>query len=407
MMRPAFSSTSSIVFPLGEKYGTIEVDNIEITTYRSEGGYTDRRHPDEVRFERDFEKDLSRRDFTINAMALGVVPHRNGYYVKDLFGGQKDIELKRIKAVGNADTRFKEDALRMLRAIRFAGRLGFLIEDETFHSIQRNASLLNEISGERIRDELLKILGEEKSDFGLAYLKDSCVLKVILPEVAVLEGITQNPQFHAYDVLGHTFSTVSHLPNKPMLRLAGLLHDVGKVKKNPEPPNFPEHAKIGNELLDTILPRLKLSTYDSNYIRFLCNHHMDIVLGLGESRTDKSVRRWLARLGENIVHLEDLLALIEADNLGAGVNRDNHLNELYNVKKMVYRILSEKPPLSVRDLQINGYDLMNLNVPASRIMGKILSTLLNEVIDEKTPNERETLLRRATLVYQELIRNGY
>jgi len=267
------------VFPVGEKFGTVQVECfqslVEVTTYRSEGKYTDKRHPDCVKFETELVKDLERRDFTINAIAYDPV----SYEVIDPFDGQKDIENGVIRAVGNPEERFREDPLRMLRMCRFAGKLGFVVESKTLQASRILHKLITEIPMERVKDELFKLLQVENLTFSWNYLKNSRLLHDILPELASLEGVEQPREYHRYDVLTHSFLTAQGIPcnearllrfrNTPLLRLAGLLHDVGKTKVNPTPPYFPDHIKDGIKIVRKICKRLKLSNKERVYLEFM------------------------------------------------------------------------------------------------------------------------------------------
>lgn len=225
-----FKKEGCTVIPVGERFGTMKVrckhedEFVEVTTYRSEGGYADRRHPDSVKFETKLEEDLKRRDFTVNAIAYDPVKDE----VVDPLGGKKDIDTKIIRAVGNPDERFNEDPLRMIRMCRFKGKLGFDIDPVTEEAVSRNKNLLQEVPGERVRDELYKMFEQEAPSNALRCLSETSQMGEILPEVQKLKGVKQPPKYHAYDALEHTFKVVDALPMNKELRLAGLLHDVGK-----------------------------------------------------------------------------------------------------------------------------------------------------------------------------------
>lgn len=228
-----FKSKGCSIYPLGEKFGTIAVrcdkseDYVEVTTYREDGEYTDSRRPSEVKFVKDLEYDVKRRDFTVNALAYDPIENK----LIDLVGGKKDLDRKIIRAIGNPDDRFNDDALRIIRGCRFKNKLGFEIEKETFESMRRNRKKVRDLSGERVRDELVKIMTYDKPSIGLNCLMDSGVMEEVLPELAVLKGIEQPKEFHKYDVYGHTLAVIENIPKtKPLERIAAVLHDTGKER---------------------------------------------------------------------------------------------------------------------------------------------------------------------------------
>lgn len=386
------------VVPTGEKFGTITVvaglHPYEITTYRSEGKYLDKRHPETIQWETDLVKDLSRRDFTINAMAIDPT---NYCQIIDPFKGREDIKNEIIRCVGEPDERFGEDRLRMLRTIRFAGKLNFRIDDETFHSIKRNHSFISEISAERIRDELLKMMETNNPYFCLEYLNQTGLLNDILPEVAKLKDITQPSRHHQYTVMYHLFEVVRFLPKeKPLLRFAGLMHDIGKVEVNPNPPPcFPAHAMLSEKLLMPILERLKFSTEDSEYIRYIVATHMDFfnVIDSRQTITKRTGRRFLA--SHRLDLMDDYFDFVRADINGTGMKIPPYLQEVDDFEKFLHVILEEKPPLSKKDLAINGNDIMALGIPPSPKIGEIQDFLVNAVIFDPSLNNREKLLELA------------
>lgn len=384
------------VYPVGEKWGTMLVmvgdDGIEVTTYRSEGRYTDMRHPDKVQFEEDILMDLSRRDFTWNAMAFDPI---NGVII-DKFHGQEDLNRKIIRAVGDPMERFMEDPLRIMRMCRFAGRFGFTVERDTWHASIRRAPLLKHISGERIRDELFKALDTDVVEFALMYLDKSGAFDAILPEVMALRGIKQPKKFHAFTVMDHVFETVKYIPRgMPLLRFVALVHDIGKARPNPDPPPyFPEHVKIGLEMLDDIVDRFKFSNAEEYYIRFMVKHHMDVYIFLRDA-TDRSFRRYLSRIGDDVGFLDDLFTLVRADINGSGRVRPFHLLEVDDFQAKLKRIQEEKPPLSRGDLNITGNDLLLMGIEPSARMSRIFKTLLDEVLENPDLNDVIYLQKRA------------
>lgn len=392
-----------IVFPIGEKFGTIQVyiskdERIEITTYRSEKNYTDRRHPDIVIFEKELIKDLSRRDFTINAMAYNPLTDE----LIDPFNGQKDLVSKLISAVGNPDERFNEDPLRMMRACRFSGKLGFEIDSYTYRSIWNNHGLIKEVAAERVKEELFRMLEIENPVMSLLNLYWTDLLEDILPEVSQLDEMKQPPFAHKYDVMFHMFETVRFIsPTNPLLRFAGLIHDIGKCKPyNNPPPYFPYHIEEGVKMLDDILLRLKFSSTESNYIKFLVGHHMDSFIN-GKNMTANWARRYLLKNGGFMDYLEDLCILIKADIKASGYDKPNALS-------MVDRFYSElstaienrkNQPFSRKDLKVNGYDLLDIGFPADHLLGVVLDALVNDVIEYPEHNIKEYLLDRAKSLY--------
>lgn len=402
-----FQSKGWKVVPVGEKYGTVQVGSaytlpIEITTYRSEGKYSDKRHPDNVKFEKDLIKDLERRDFTINAMALD--PLTLGYWdaeryiskIIDPFSGRKDIKNMLIKAVGDPETRFEEDPLRMMRMCRFSGKLGFTLEKRTLEASKKLHALIYKIPAERVRDELLKILQVENFGYSWSYLRQSKLLDSILPEVTALKKVNQPKVYHKYNAFTHTFMTVLSIPReKPLLRLAAMLHDIGKIMRSmTPPPYFPDHISCGLKLLDNIVFRLRLSNEEEDYIRFMVQHHMDI-FNLLPHTSKRSMRRYLVTIGDKIKWLDDLFLLIKADIKATGYDKREWIVEVNFYRDLLDRTLNEKPPLTKNDLAINGHDLMALGITPSPLLGKIQDELLYEVVGNPELNTRKYLLKRA------------
>jgi len=394
------------IVPVGEKFGTVAVkdclmkDFVEVTTFRSEGRYSDKRHPDHVRYERDLMKDLERRDFTINAMALAFQvdrknPMQQGQII-DPFNGRQDMENKLIRAVGDAEKRFQEDPLRMLRMCRFASKLGFAIEPDTLEAAKKFNHLIKEIPAERVKDELFKLLGCFNTYIGLNIMQKSGLMQQILPEVFALRDIPQPQKHHKYTAMYHTFETVNAISEKDvLLRFAALVHDIGKdeVAPNP-PPYFPAHEHKALKMLPAIYERLKLSNDEEQYVTFIVANHMDLFL-FHHNFTAKGIRRLLNKYGENCKWIQDLITHVEADIIGSGVDRAENANDVAAFRAMVKEVMDSKEAFSLRQLAVNGKDLIEIGVPADVTMSKILNQLLVEVIDNPELNTKEILIPRA------------
>lgn len=357
----------------------------EITTYRTEHGYSDRRHPDKVYWGTSLENDLSRRDFTINAMAF------DGKILVDPFGGQQDLQSRLVRAVGDPEKRFDEDALRLMRAIRIATQLQFLIEEQTFLAIKEDAILIKRISGERIRDELFKILSSDYPADGFLLLKNSGLLNQILPELDVSFGIPQQSpkRHHLHDVGTHLIKSLEHCPSKdPLTRLATVLHDIGKVEtfhKTPEGViTFYNHEIVGARLVKDLAERFHLSKEQRDKLITLVRFHQFTV---DERQTDSAIRRFIKNTGKE--NLTDMLALRVGDRLGGGAQETSWRLELF--KKRLEEV--QKQPFSVSDLQVNGYDVMEiLKIKPGPMVGNVLDALFKEVEEDKDKNKREYLL---------------
>ncbi|GIW66691.1 MAG: HDIG domain-containing protein [Candidatus Parcubacteria bacterium] len=360
---------------------------IEVTTFRLEEKYSDFRRPDKVIFTDQLEKDLERRDFTINALAL----NDQGEIV-DIFTGLKDLKQKIIRAVGDPTTRFHEDALRMLRAIRFACQLNFTIEEKTFNAIRQLADLIQYISSERIRDELIKILMSSKAVEGIELLRKTNLLKEILPELERSFQVTQN-KHHKYDVYTHSLKSLAYAVSKnfPLyLRLAVLFHDIGKpLTKQGEGPDstFYMHEIVGTKITKKILERLRFPKEIIKKVTHLVRHHM-FYLEI-DKVTMSAIRRFVRRVGEE--NLDDLFRLREADRIGSGVPKAVPYRLRY-LKFLIEKV--KQQPIKPTMLKINGYDILNLGVPQGPKVGLILKILLEEIIDNPHKNNREYLLKR-------------
>ena len=359
----------------------------EITPFRTESNYVDSRHPEKIEWAKTVEEDLSRRDFTINAIAF------DGENMVDPYDGQKDLSNKLIKSVGDPDKRFGEDALRLLRAIRFTSQLGFLIEDSTRNSIQKNASLITKISWERIRDEFLKILSGDHSSEGILFLKSTGLLSYILPEVDICFSIPQKSpkRHHVYDVGTHLVMALKHCPSiDPITRFATLIHDIGKAKTfhKDEKTNlitFYNHEVVGKKQSIAIADRFKLSNKQKDKLVTLVAEHQFTV---DENQTDKAVRRFIR--GVTKEYLQDMLDLRTGDRIGSGAKPTSWRTELF--KKRLEEV--QKQPFQIKDLKISGNDVMKaLKIKPGPKVGEILKKLFDQVVEGKIKNERLILLK--------------
>lgn len=365
---------------------------IEITTFRTEGEYRDLRRPEKVEWGKTIEEDLSRRDFTVNAIAAELVDGEIKY--TDPFKGLLDIEKKLIRTVGNPSDRFNEDALRLMRAIRFATQLEFEIEKETWNAILLNVKNVRKISGERIRDELLKILACDHPYEGIILLDKSGLLDQIIPELSKGKGMSQaRPgRHHTSDVFTHNIESLKHCPSKdPIVRLATLLHDVGKpyVKSEDEQGYviFYNHEVKGAWIAKEIAERLRLSNKQRDKIVNLIRWHMFTV---DEHITDSAVRRFIRRVGiENVANMMDLRI---GDRLGGGTQTA----ESWRLKKFKERVASElNPPFTINDMAVDGNDVMKeLKIEPGPKVGEILQKLFEEVDEDLSRNNTEYLLKR-------------
>jgi len=378
-------------------FGTVAVNTesknenlkiIEITTYRVEEKYTDKRHPDEVKFTKKLEDDLARRDFTVNAIAY------DGKKFIDFFDGQKDIKNKIIRAVGNPDKRFNEDALRLLRAIRFAVQLNFAIEPETAKAIKKNANDLVAISKERIRDELIKIIMTENAKPGIEMLREFGLLKHILPEVEEGFAVGQN-KHHIYTVWEHNLLALDWAVKhnyKLENRLASLLHDVGKPKTKRGDgldSTFYNHEVVGAKMTAKILERLKFPKKFIEKVVLLVRYHLFYYNV--EEVSESSVRRLVKNVGPE--NMDDLLEVRIADRKGSGVPKAEPY-KLRHLRAIIEKV--SRDPISVKMLKINGDDLMAmLKVDPGPKIGFILNILLDEILDDPEKNGKKYLSEQA------------
>lgn len=377
--------------PTGIKHGTVTVlinnNSYEVTTYRTDGNYLDNRRPSCVNFVTDIKEDLSRRDFTINALA-----YNKSIGLIDYFNGINDISKKLIRCVGDADKRFKEDALRMLRAIRFSCQLNFKIEEATLNAIIKNSKLINNISRERIRDELCKILTSNNASEGINTLQKSGLLSEILPEINSLVNFSPLSINHNRNIFDHTLNVISKTNNNLILRLSALLHDVGKLNtltlQDDGIYRFPNHNVEGAKISKEILRNLRFDNYTINSVSKLIEHHL--VLKVNYIPTRYEIKKLLLEVGEDIIYL--LFDLQSAD-IRSLDNPKPFLKKVDYIKDTVSDILKKREPLYIRNLDINGEILLEeLNLSSGKIVGEILKYLLEKVLENPSLNKKETLI---------------
>lgn len=374
------------VVKTGLSHGTVTVlvddKAVEVTTYRIDGEYKDNRHPDEVLFTKNIAEDLSRRDFTVNAMAYN---EETGLI--DLFGGIDDLENKIIRCVGDSDKRFLEDGLRILRAIRFSSKLGFNIEEKTAKSIIKNKHLLENISKERIFVEFKKLLCGKNVENVLLQFKD--VIAQFIPEIKPCFYFDQNTKYHCYDVYTHIVKTVSAIESDEILRLAAFFHDIGKPKvyftDEKGVGHFYGHNKISQKLTQEILTRLKSDNETKLRVSTLVYiHDREVAL------TEKSVKRFLSKYSKQ--YLLDLLKIKTADAAAHAEEYRDRSQYVASVLKILEKIERENQCFSLKSLKVNGNDLIELGYEPSKQIGVLLNKLLLSVIDGKVENEKQKLL---------------
>ena len=378
----------------GQKHGTVGVrldgQVYEITTFRTEGGYQDARHPDWVKFVPNVEEDLARRDFTINAMAFNP---KTGYI--DPFGGQQDMQNKILRTVGDPQKRFQEDALRILRGARFSARFRLTPEPATKDAMMELASLMHNLAKERVFEELCKLLFSATAE-DLAVF--SPLLTQVIPELAPSVGFLQHSPHHAYDVFTHTAHVVEAVPQELGLRWAALLHDVGKPACFTRDENgrghFKGHAKVSEDMANTVLLRLKAPSALRQQVTELISLHMTPL-----EPDKKLLRRRLGKLGQE--RLEQLLLLQEADMGSKGTGKPEELKQFAAIRDVLVEVLAEDACFSIKDLAINGWDLQQAGFAPGPEIGKCLSWLLGQVQDEVLPNERQVLLHTAKELLEE------
>ena len=387
--------------PTGIKHGTVTVvidkENFEVTTYRTEENYIDNRRPEKVEFVKDLKEDLSRRDFTINAFAYN---DKEGLI--DYFNGMDDLKNKVIRAVGDPNKRFNEDALRMLRAIRFSAQLGFSIESKTYDAIKDNVQLIKNISNERIRDELCKILLSDNPCEGIETLRETNMLSIILPEINDLVEYTPLCNNHNRNVFTHTLKVLNNTYANLNLRLAALFHDIGKINTITALPNghhyFPGHSEEGAKMVMDILKRLKFDNLTIESISALIKHHL--VLNVSYMPTDGEIKRLINNVGkENIFILFDL----QRADINALWDPVPFLKKVDFMESRTKFILDNNEPLTLKDLAIDGKTLITeLKILPGKEVGIILHKLLEDVLDNKDLNNKNQLINLAKK-YKELM----
>ena len=371
----------------GKKHGTVGVITpegvIEITTFRTEGDYADNRHPEWVRFVPDIEADLARRDFTVNAMAWS--PTRG---FADPFGGREDLSGGVLRAVGNPYARFREDSLRILRGVRFAVRFGLQPEESTLAAMEELGHLQDNLARERVFDELCKLLPVIGAEDLLRYRH---ILAAAIPELQPMIGFDQRSPHHAYDLYEHTARVTGALPGGLTLRWAGLLHDTGKIPTFTQDEigrgHFYGHASESAAIADAVLRRLKAPNQLREDVTELIHAHMTKL-----EPEKKLLRRRLSKLGEK--KLRQLLTLQEADMGSKGTGKADEMDQFPRLRQLLEEILAENACLSLKDLQISGHDLMELGLTGKEI-GQTLNYLLDQVLEERLPNEKAALLAAA------------
>lgn len=375
---------------LGKNFGTIGVlvDNelVEVTTFRSDGEYSDGRHPENVSFSNSLEEDLKRRDFTINAMAMDLRGN-----IIDIFSGREDIEKRQIQCVGNPLERFSEDKLRMLRAVRFSNRFSFSIEENTFFAIKKMAEKLNEVSKERIQEELNKILLSDSPANGVLLLNETGLLKEIISEIILTIGYNQKSIYHDKDLFHHTLSVLEKTPKKLHLRLAALLHDLGKLETlsidEKGIGHFYGHEDISSKKAEDILKRLRYSKKTINDTKLVIELHMKVDPNMG----DKGLKRLIRTCGNDLVL--DLMDFMIADFMSTRDDRDPSF--LNRRKARIAELLEEKTVVDSSGLEINGKDLMKIGYKEGKAIGNLLDYLTELVIDDESLNKKEKLLEIA------------
>jgi len=371
------------------KFGTVglKVDDqiYEITTFRTEGRYSDRRRPDQVAWGQSLAEDLQRRDFTINAMVIG--PDSK---LIDHFGSQEDLAHKIIRAVGDPKKRFTEDTLRMMRAVRIATQLGFTIEPHTLQAIKQASAVITAVSWERIRDELFKILVSSHPADGITLLDDTNLLAYIIPELMAAKNVPQGGH-HIHDVWNHSLASLKFCPSPdPLVRLATLLHDVGKPKtlrhQGPRGVTFYGHEVVGARLVRQLADRLRLSKLDKEKLITLVRWHM---FTYAPHMTDAAIRRFIRRVG--VDNIPDMMSLRVGDRLGGGSPATSW--RLRELQDRIYQQLHQ--PLAVTDLKVDGHDVMKiLKIKPGPRVGKILNILFEAVLEDSSKNTRDYLLQR-------------
>ncbi len=404
-----FDNMDVHIIDTGIKQGTVTVIRnhvpVEVTTYRTESTYSDNRHPDDVRFSKSLTDDLSRRDFTMNAIAWNSLRGKNAEVVQmtevdrtvtddgsfvDVFNGIDDIKNKVIRCVGNPRDRFSEDALRIMRALRFASTLDFEIEGETAKAIFDLKDNLNNISRERIQKELEGLIcGSAAARILREYAN---VIAVIIPEIVPMIGLDQCTPYHIYDVWEHSIRVVSGVPGEPVLRLAALFHDIGKppcfFKDEDGVGHFYGHPEVSAEMTGSIMRRLRFDNETRNKVLTLVRWH-----DLRPEATEKSVRKALVKVGAEL--FDEWIAIKRADNLAQAPEITERQEYISEIEEIGHRLIEEEGTMSLKTLNISGKDLMELGVREGPEIGRILNELLADVLEERLTNEKTILIEAA------------
>lgn len=372
----------------GIQHGTVTVmlekDGFEVTTYRIDGAYEDGRHPSSVQFTSNLKEDLKRRDFTINAMAYNL---KTG--IVDLFGGQDDLKAGIIRCVGNAAERFTEDALRILRAIRFASQLGFQIEEQTQQGIRTLASNLSKVSQERIQVEMTKLLvSPHPEQLRIAY--ELGVTAVILPELDAIMPLKQNNPYHCYTVGNHTIAMVEQIRATKVLRWTALLHDIGKLQTHKIDENgqdhFYGHAEKSAVQAKQILRRFKFDNDTIDKVSCLILYHAYHL-----RRDKKIIRRCMNKIGVDL--FEDLLEVMRADTMAkSNYQKQERLEDIIEIKKLYKEIVADHECITLKQLDVNGQDLIQIGILPGKQMGELLNKMLDYVLEHPEANRKEVLL---------------
>ncbi len=372
----------------GLQHGTVTVmlekEGFEVTTYRIDGEYEDGRHPNSVQFTSNLEEDLKRRDFTINAMAYNP---RTG--IVDLFGGQADLDAKVIRCVGKAEERFTEDALRILRAVRFAAQLGFQMEENTQNAIRLLRKNLGKVSQERIQVELTKLLMSAHPErIRTAY--ELGITDVVIPELDTIMSVPQRNQYHCYTVGNHTIAMIEQIRPTKVLRWTALLHDIGKLQTHTIDENgqdhFYGHAQESADQAKKILRRLKFDNDTIDKVSRLITYHAYHL------RKDKNIiRRCMNKIGIDL--FEDLLEVMRADTMAKSeYQRQQRLDDIIEIRRLSREIIEEKNCITLKDLAVNGQDLIQRGIKPGKQFGEILNTMLDYVLDHPEANQKEFLI---------------
>lgn len=369
----------------GIKHGTVKLltpgEEIEITTFRREGDYRDNRHPDWVAFVPDIREDLARRDFTVNAIAWS--PTRD---FADPFGGIADLKAGVLRCVGEPETRFREDALRILRGMRFAARFGFSVEEETLSAMIALAPLTDSLARERVYEELSGFLLKAGAE---DLLRFAPILSQVIPELAPTVGFRQHSPHHAYDVFTHTAYVTAAVPADLALRWAALLHDIGKVpcftQDETGRGHFKGHAQAGARMADTVLQRLRAPAGVREEAVWLIEHHMSVL-----QPEETMLRRWLSRYGRE--KLERMFCLQEADMRGKGTSEHEHSSRYPRLRALLEQLDAREGRITLKSLAVKGGDLMELGLRGRQI-GDCLNDLLEQVLSGTLPNEKAALLQ--------------